>query len=237
MWSSRGLGVASILIVAAPLVLGGAPLLQNGARGPGDLGLARADIPVFEVKPGQFRGKLVETGWVWVDLHQQMRVPRRGHARIRRIVADGSTVKKDESICELDFSDLKAELARALIAAKEAEIAYLDARRAREAAETILTETTDPKSSTDDETRREFDLGRKRSDEAGKLSAWENAKDKVGDYPAQIAESLTISAPADGLIVLPGQRNPDGTRSLLEKGEVVSGGQELLSVFDVNVDR
>jgi HlyD family secretion protein len=235
MWINRRLSIVAILIVVAPMVLV-ALLLQNGTRQSGDLGPARADMPVFVVKPGKFEGKLVETGWVWADSDQEVLGPGPGHATIKRIVPDGTRVKKGEFVCELDLSELKSDLSQALVAAREAEAAYQNARRDREAAETALSKMAKQKLSSDDEPTIlvELELDQKRSEETSKLSTWNRAKKQVGEYPSQIADCKTIYAPADGPVVLAYQTHPESPRSLLEVGAEVSEWQRILNIFDVN---
>jgi multidrug efflux pump subunit AcrA (membrane-fusion protein) len=235
---SRGLTVASILLLAAPLGLVAALVLQDGARHPKTDTIGQATTKLFEVKPGRFRGKLVETGSVWADWRMEVLVPFGLHANIRRIVPDGVSVKKGDFVCELDQSEMKSELASRLTAAREAQAAYEDARRAREAAENALAERTRQGSNADDKAslQLQHDLDQKRTDEAGKLAEWERAKDKVGEYPARIEDSIILRAPADGPVVLSCQGLPEDPTSLIKVGSQVSGRKRILNIFDQNRD-
>jgi HlyD family secretion protein len=67
----------------------------------------------------------------------------KGQTTIMRIVADGSTVKKGDIVCELDSASLRDQLVNQLITRKSAEANYENAKLTRQVAERDVTDYTE----------------------------------------------------------------------------------------------
>jgi HlyD family secretion protein len=99
------------------------------------------DEPItFQVKPGALAFTLTERGTVESARNMDLFNNVKGSTTIIQLMPEGTRVKKGETVCILDSAPLRDQLTNALIAVKKAEVAYQNAKVARELAEFAVTE-------------------------------------------------------------------------------------------------
>jgi HlyD family secretion protein len=105
---------------------------------------ARADdVPATTVKPGKLSVTVIERGSLEASEARDGHSLIEGPTTIIQILPDGSAVKQGQVVCELDSAALKDQLVNQWITVKSAEAAYQNAKLAREAAESAVTEYVD----------------------------------------------------------------------------------------------
>jgi HlyD family secretion protein len=149
MFTMQWLKAASVLLVAGATVAGMEVLVQTGTSGaqtqPAEKNKAAATddaAAVQEVRPGRLTVSLVERGSLESSANQDIYCNVEGQTTIIKIVPEGTRVKKDQVICELDSAALRDALLNQQITTQSAKANYLNAKLAREVAEIGLTEYT-----------------------------------------------------------------------------------------------
>ncbi len=101
------------------------------------------DIITFPVRLGALPITVVEKGSLESSSNQDVYCRVEGQTTIIRIVPEGTRVKKDDVICELDSAALKDSLVNQRITTESAKANYQNAKLTREVAEIAVTEYTE----------------------------------------------------------------------------------------------
>ncbi|MDR3636216.1 MAG: HlyD family efflux transporter periplasmic adaptor subunit [Isosphaeraceae bacterium] len=104
---------------------------------------SQTDIITVPVKPANLPVTVNERGTLESASNQDVFSKVEGQTTIVFIVPEGTRVKKDDLVCELDSSALKDQLINQEIATRGAEAAHLNAKLTRQVAEIAVTEYTD----------------------------------------------------------------------------------------------
>ena len=146
MFITRWWKVASVLFVLGASTSGVVTLAGRGAT----VGEAQADDPpktaradgvaVVEVKPGRLSFTVEERGVLEASQNADVYSQVEGQTTILSILPEGTLVKKDQLVCELDAAFLKNVLPNQEISIKAAEAAYQITKLAREVAEIAVIE-------------------------------------------------------------------------------------------------
>ena len=146
MSMTRWWKLASLLIVAGATVSGAGLLARGGAPGAGfqvqkiaGVGTG-SSIPVAAASLGKLKITVVERGSLEVERSTRMVNQVESQTRIISLLPDGVKVKQGELVAELDSTMLRNQLINQKIAVRMAEIAFHNARLARETAELAVTE-------------------------------------------------------------------------------------------------
>ena len=135
---------ASVVALGAGLVASGTGLVASQGLGDGPKTEAQVapatDKGTVEVKPGKFTFNLVERGKLEPSRSTDVLNQVEGNRVIIMIKPDGSVVKKDDVVAELDASSLRDRLVNQKIGEQQAEAAYKQAKLVREVAEYAIKE-------------------------------------------------------------------------------------------------
>lgn len=102
--------------------------------------IARADVLKFKVVRTTIPVTVVERGNLESAKNQDVISEVEGQTQIIKILPEGSPVKKDDIVCELDSASLRDTLTSQQITTRRAEADYFNALKTREVAEIAVTE-------------------------------------------------------------------------------------------------
>ncbi len=240
--------VATVLLVAGAtasgmewLGRGDGPVAQAAAQGKSR---QAGDVPTRVLVPGTLHRVILARGPAEPADAVRIYCRIEGSAKILRVLADGTTVKKGDVVCILDSSALRDRLPRQATAIKDAEAAYQRARLAREDAEKALKHhkqslaKAEPevleKDARDGTTRElESEVKLTRSSELAAQATCSLEKMKENKLKSEI-ELSTITAPRDGTIVHANDwsRVFGNNKSQIEPGATVRERQIIAFLYD-----
>jgi HlyD family secretion protein len=144
MYMTQWSKVASVLLFLGATASGAGLLAQKGVlfavQGTPVQAAPAGDVPTTTVKAGKLSVRVIEKGNLEVSEATDAYCLVEGQTTIIMILPDGSAVKKDQIVCQLDSSSLRNKLFNQRITQKSAERTFDNAKLAREVAEIALIE-------------------------------------------------------------------------------------------------
>jgi HlyD family secretion protein len=131
----------AVLAVVGAVTVYSVPAVSKPIKG--FFGPSSSDIITFPVRRGPLPITVVERGSLESSSNQDVYCRVEGQTTIIRIVPEGTRVKKDEVICELDSAALKDSLVNQRITTESAKANYQNAKLTREVAEIAVIEYTE----------------------------------------------------------------------------------------------
>ena len=196
--------------------------------------IAANDNPVYLVKPGKLGISVVARGLVETARKENAYCKVEGSATILWVLPEGSLVAKGQLVCELDSTRLKEQRANQVLAEKQADANYQNAKLTREVAESNLREYTKEKTPHDQNTlkRLKDEIERFRSDESAKDAKRWDAKTKLNKLDTQIANCRVV-APGNGLLVHANDKSRVNAPPSIANGMTVRERQIIVMILDV----
>jgi HlyD family secretion protein len=146
MWISQCVKVGAAVVVAGGMMVGGAGLIAQTAtvlgqarRGGDDAAKPRdgAGLAVQEVKRGSVVAHVTEKGILETSSNYDEYCEVEGQRAIVHLVPEGTQVKKGDVVCQLDSTQLRAQLAEQQFKIKLAEADFMNAKLTHEIVQKI----------------------------------------------------------------------------------------------------
>jgi HlyD family secretion protein len=193
--------VASVVLVLGATVSGAGFLTEWRApaapfQAENEVPTARGDEKItITVRPGPLPVTVIERGSLEVSRSDDAYCMVEGQTVIIRIKPEGTNVKKGELICELDSAPLKDQLFNAHVTTKSAELAYQNAKTAREVAEIAVAEFIEGTFKQElDTAKAEAALAQSAIEKAeGRLDRARRARQRLSDAAASKKAAVTSS--------------------------------------------